>query len=386
MSITSGLIIVVWFPAVLQCYELSETVGKFQSVINLFDKSEGKERYMGKKSLYDKLLGDVKRTGKLCLKQRKQIWKSFGDESSLSDSVPKEKEIRLALRSIIKVVGVLEGEEEFITSIKIRIGCIDEIVCSLDSVKVIIEELYELIKNKMKNTDDFYIGYMLQAFKSFIMLYDIQDVGENELDTEDILQDEDLEIDELDTSYCACVLWIYQDQSVSEKIRRKREKEFWEWYVKEAALIQGVTMQEICDKEQIDDEPIIKIESIADFVKYVSYELDYLDSFVKKEQKKEIEVSVYNQKNGSHCPSCEKLSNHISKQFYGMMKLGKVKGWQIIFLTKENVCICDNPDCPTYEFTPTAGAVDYKAKVANYKHIISIPRNEEKLCELLGIL
>ena len=210
--------------------------------------------------------------------------------------------------------------------------------------------------------------------------------NESETDNKDVPEDEEMEIGELDTSYCACVLWTYQDQSTSEKVRKKREQEFWKWYVKEAALIQGVTMKEDDDgDEQTDDEPEISIGNIEDFVKYVSYELDYLGKYEKRDEAKEIRIYVYNQKNGNCCPTCGKFSGHISTNFNGIMRFGKIKGWQIIFNMRENVCICDNPDCPEHEFMPTE-EVDYKAKMANYKYIKSIPGNEKKLCELLGIL
>ena len=328
-----------------------------------------KGRKMGQEQLYERLLAEVKRTGNLCLEQRKKLWKCFEDKAALGDMDAREKEIRLALAALAKTTSM-----EYINN------PLDDI----ESVKRRVEELYELVRKEMEGSDDFYIIHIMQAFRSFLMMIEGDPDEGNGGGSANELDDGDLEVEELDTSYCACVLWTYKAPSVSEKMRKKREQQFWEWYIREAALIQGVTLKETHGDEESDDGEEIKLESIGDFVRYVSREMEYLERCEKKDSTKEIWIYVYNLKDGTRCPTCGKFSDHISTSFEGIMKFGKIKGWQIIFNIKENVCICDNPDCPEYEFMPTE-EVDYKEKIANYKYIKSMPGNEEKLCKLLGI-
>ena len=338
---------------------------------------------MGQEQLYERLLAEVKKTGNLCLEQRKKLWKCFEDKAALGDMDASEKEIRLAFAALAKATSVLEEGDPFFSKIRTSVEYINNLLGDTESLKREADELYEFVRKEMEGSDDFYIIHMMQAFRSFLMMIEGDPDEGNGGGSANVLDDGDLEVEELDTSYCACVLWTYKDPSVPAKMRKKREQGFWEWYIREAALIQGVTLKETHGDEETDDGEI-KLESIGDFVRYVSHEMEYLERCEKKDSTKEIRIYVYNLKDGTRCPTCGKFSDHISTSFDGIMKFGKIKGWQIIFNIKENICICDNPDCPEYEFMPTE-EVDYKEKVANYKYIKSMPGNEEKLCKLLGI-
>lgn len=339
---------------------------------------------MEQEQLYERLLDELKKTGKLCLRQRKELWKCFRNNSVLGSSNTNEKEIRLGLWALTKAISTSEESKPFFAEIRAGVQYINQLVDDTESLRRSAENLYKLVREEMEGSDDDYIIYMMQAFRSFIMMIEGDpDIGSGE-DGENILDDGDLEFEELDTSYCSCVLWTYQDPSVSTKIRKRREQRFWECYIREAALLQGVMLKETRDDRETDNEAEIRLESIGDFVQYVSYEMEYLDRCEKKEAAKEIKIYVYNLKNGTRCPTCGKFSDHISASFNGIMKFGKIKGWNIIFDIKENICKCDNPDCPENDFMPTE-EVDYKEKIANYKYIKSIPGNEEKLCKLLEI-
>ena len=50
-------------------------------------------------------------------------------------------------------------------------------------------------------------------------------------------EDGELEVDEYDTSYCASLMWKYQDMEADEITRKRRQAEFWVWYIKEAARL-----------------------------------------------------------------------------------------------------------------------------------------------------
>lgn len=90
---------------------------------------------MEQKQLYNELSAEVKKTGKLYLVQRKQLWKAFGDESALSVLSPKEKEIRLAWKSITKVAGIWKGKEAFLSNIKSGVEHINVIMNDTVDVK-----------------------------------------------------------------------------------------------------------------------------------------------------------------------------------------------------------------------------------------------------------
>ncbi|MDE7415713.1 MAG: hypothetical protein K2N44_05250 [Lachnospiraceae bacterium] len=74
----------------------------------------------------------------------------------------------------------------------------------------------------MEGSDDFYIIYMMQAFRSFLMMIEGDPDEGNDGCSANELDDGDLEVEELDTSYCACVLGIYKNPSVPAKMRKKR--------------------------------------------------------------------------------------------------------------------------------------------------------------------
>ncbi|MDE6053367.1 MAG: hypothetical protein K2G55_06340 [Lachnospiraceae bacterium] len=149
---------------------------------------------MGQEQLYERLLAEVKRTGNLCLEQRKKLWKCFEHKAALGDMDAREKEIRLALVALAKTTSM-----EYINN------PLDDI----ESLKRKAEERYELVRKEMEGSDDFYIIHMMQAFRSFLMMIEGDPDEGNGGDSANELDDGDLEVEELDTSYCACVLWTY---------------------------------------------------------------------------------------------------------------------------------------------------------------------------------
>ena len=136
---------------------------------------------------------------------------------------------------------------------------IDKIMTHLgdiDKVRRFISEANILCDGVLKRQKDFSV---LQVQKALETLEQFVECGEYFSDK--------------DTAYYACILWTHQNLKILDNQEQRTEYDFWDWYVREAASIQGVTIEKVMIEEYSDH---IKIETIQDFVQSISYEFVYL--------------------------------------------------------------------------------------------------------------
>jgi len=300
---------------------------------------------------FELLLSDVRNTKTLSLKQRKQLWTAFETD----DKQAKEKEIRLALRTLAKAVSVWDDSNSFLSKIRQSIDNASRFE-NVDEVRKSISEIRDLCDNALKSEGDFYTAYVCKAVDS---LEQLTECGE-------YFSDED-------TAYYACELWTERAQ--------KTACSFWEWYVWEAASIQGVTLDDIRVEEPRNYS---ELKTIEDFVRCISHEFVY-QRCEKDEENKEVTIYVYEQKDGGHCPMCGHFSDRVCIELTHILALARIKGWKPIVHIKKKEYFCDNPKCRKEAFFPEQ-KTDDKIRKENYKKIRSRQGNENKICKLLGIL
>lgn len=300
---------------------------------------------------FEILLSDIRNTKTLSLTQRKQLWTAFETD----DMQAKEKEIRLALRALAKAASVWDDRNSFLSKIRQGIDNVSRFE-NVDEVRKSVSEIRNLCDNALKSDGDF---YTVQVCKAVDSLEQLTECGE-------YFSDED-------TAYYACKLWTEKEQGT--------ERSFWEWYVWEAASIQGVTRDDIRVEEPRNYG---ELETIEDFVQCISYEFAY-QKCEKDEENKEVTVYVYEQKDGGHCPVCGHFSDRVYMELSHILALAKIKGWKPIFHIQKKEYFCDNPKCRKEAFFPEQKTVD-KTRKENYKKIRSKRGNEIKICRLLGIL
>lgn len=139
---------------------------------------------------FELLLSDVRNTKTLSLKQRKQLWTAFETD----DKQAKEKEIRLALRTLAKAVSVWDDSNSFLSKIRQSIDNASRFE-NVDEVRKSISEIRDLCDNALKSEGDFYTAYVCKAVDS---LEQLTECGE-------YFSDED-------TAYYACELWTERAQ------------------------------------------------------------------------------------------------------------------------------------------------------------------------------
>lgn len=235
-----------------------------------------------------------------------------------------------------------------------------------------ISKVLHELENKLQEQDDFMLGYLYQAFS------DLLD-EDNQMDIDPSCKDEDLEYEEWETAYCACMIYNYEDENANEEIRKQRETDYWIWYLEKLATIQDVVLPR---KFNIQYKPsstdFSHITTMEEFVKAISYEFDYISHEIKDDI---IMIRVYNVKDGTYCPICHVFSNHVKSDYTGMMKLGKIKHMQIRLYIKNNIYFCDNKDCIEEAFL-TMSKVEYKERMANYKLLLKT-LGSKRILELL---
>ncbi|MDE7431316.1 MAG: hypothetical protein K2N34_05305 [Lachnospiraceae bacterium] len=313
---------------------------------------------------YDILLLDVRNTGTLSLTQRKQLWASFEETCFPDDIQVREKEIRLALRTLAKAASVWDDRNVYLSKIKSVIDSSAAHFDNIDEVRKNVTEMRDLCDNALKREVNFYITQVQKALDTLEQLIECGEYFSDE-----------------DTAYYACLIWTYQNLNVPDEKEQRTERSFWEWYVWEAASIQGVTRDDIKGEEHLNYS---RLETIEDFVQCISYEFAY-QKCEKDEGKKEVNVYVYEQKGGGHCPICGHFSDRVCIELSHILVLAKIKGWKPIFHIKKNEYFCDNPKCIKEAFF-SEQKIDDKTRKENYKNIRSTHGNEKKICKLLGIL
>lgn len=329
-------------------------------------------------NLYFELIKEVEKVGVLTLAQRKRLWKEFENFSLKNAISGKSKRIKLAIECIRKVINNWD-------EVNLK-ECVNNILRSFDienfndNYKEHLEEFYSMCEKEVARTNNFSISYLQQAVSHFIQI--VED-DETLIDQDYVLidKDNDLEFDELDTSYCTSIVWKYQDMRIQKEERNNKEKDFWIWYVKEAAKIQGIKCtyeSDIVEYTQSYSQEII--ESLEELVKKISSEYEFI-SYEKKNMA--VILGVLNLNDNAVCPVCKMKSSRF-KNFFGMMDIGKIRNWKIQLKIKERLYYCDNSQCKKENFIPNT-QVDYKEKKANFSYVVSVPENEERICKFLDI-
>ena len=222
--------------------------------------------------------------------------------------------------------------------------------------------MYEECNIKLDDDKNFYEYYLKQSIRH--LMYIVRDIPMESLN--DITAGNyDIDSDEWDTAFCACFMYAYNKMTVSDNESKRREREFWDWYIREAAKLQGITIQGTMKipKDLLEEKDIV-IQTKEDFVKFISYEYDYIKHEITKD--KELQIYVFDSKDCAPCPDCGQFSNHVETESgYGYDLMGKLNGWEIEFRVKQNTYYCDNPKCQT-EWFFVRNMVLYAAKHAHF--------------------
>jgi len=324
---------------------------------------------------------EVERQGELSHSNRKEIWKTF----KLEPESAKEKRVQLELDCLQKVMDSWKEDEPISAGLQDTFKEIVEAIRSNDQreLKELLPCFYDECEYLLEeDTTNFYEDYLQQSIRYLMaVIKDVPIYGEVAEST--VLKNRDMEYDERDTSYCACMMWAYQNIASSDTEIKRREMEFWDWYIKEAAKQQGIIIETTVKiPKSMMDIPKVEIDTIEDFVKYISYESDYI-KYEKKENKLLI-VYVIEAKDGSYCTKCGKFSNHIKSSILGSESIGKLKWWTVEFGLTDPIYYCDNPECSEEIFFPVS-KVWHIERVVHFSYLKSLPEIQEKICALFNI-
>lgn len=334
------------------------------------------------KNLCAELMKEVEKQGELSPCGRERIWKMF--EVDTDSATARTKRIALELNCLQKVMDSWEGEAWISPELQDTFREITEAVRSNDkrTLDELLPDFYDECEALLEDSTNFYEDYLKQSIRYLMAI--VEDIPFDDEAAESIVaKNSDLEFDERDTSYCACMMWAYQKKAASDVERKRKELEFWDWYIKEAAKQQGLVIEmSVKIPERMMDVPKTEINSIEDFVKYISHEFDFIR--YEKKENKVLFIYVTKLKDGAYCTKCGKFSSHIKSSVLGIDKLGKMKGWAIEFGMTVNSYYCDNPECSEKRFYPKS-EIGHQERVAHFSYLKSIPGMPEKICELFGI-
>ncbi len=312
-------------------------------------------------NLYIELIKQVEEKGDLSPYGRERLWKAFEEETDFATA--KTKRLALELGSLQKVIDGWKKEipisKKLQNLYKKVVNAIQEDSQELDQL---LSQFYEQCDIKLDDDRNFYEYYLKQSIR--YLMYIVRDIPMENLN--DITAGNyDIDSDEWDTAFCACFMYAYNKLTISDNERKRREREFWDWYIREAAKLQGITIQTTMKipKELLEEKDIV-IQTKKDFVKFISYEYDYIKHEITKD--KELQIYVFDSKDGAPCPDCGQFSNHVETESgYGYDSMGKLNGWAIEFRVKQNTYYCDNPKCQTKWFF-VRNKVLYAAKHAHF--------------------
>ena len=337
-------------------------------------------------NLYIELIKQVEEKGELSPYSRDILWKMLEDkEDSL---LTERKYVTLELNSIQKVIDCWTEGAPICTKLQELYQRIVSLFRSDNKLlKKAVLEFYDECDRCTDKETSFYEVYLKQSIVYLIdVIEGVAGIPQDELLCDPSVKNCELENDERDTAYCACKMYAFYNLVVSDNERKRREMEFWDWYIKEAAKLQGIIIQTTVKiPNKLLEETKIEINSIEEFVKYISYEYDY-DKYEIIEEKRRLLVHVFHCKNGASCPDCGQYSNHIYMEEYviGSDILGELNGWIIEFKFHENAYYCDNPDC--YEYFFIKSKVSFEDKRMHFLKLRSIHGMPEKICALFGII
>ena len=333
------------------------------------------------KNIYLNIMKKADKTGVINLKQRKEIWKEF-DVVTSDGETGQMKRFRLAFECVKKIEEGIQEDSPLATvrkDLETLIGILDE-GDNGQGYQESLRKICAFCKKEVEETDDFVVGYFQQAIEHMIEILE-EDEPLLTSEYESAVKDDKLEIGEADTSYCAAIVWKYLDEGASESKRKRLEREFWLWYVRTAASIQGVQVDYVPEKADEsaasdEDNQGVVINSLDDFVKAVNYEFQYEDN---KREDKLITLSVLNLNEDDTCPFCGQKGRYYGL-FRGLMKFGQIKGWKLQFKIKEKYYHCTNPACKE-GYVPKK-KVGYKEMMANFKYLTGNAENKKRLCEM----
>ncbi len=346
--------------------------GDFESLINI---EENKVE-----NLYIELIKQVEEKGDLSPYGRERLWKAFQEKTDFATA--KTKRLELELGSLQKVIDGWKKEVPISKKLqklyKKVVNAIQEDSQELDQL---LSQFYEQCDIKLDDDRNFYEYYLKQSIR--YLMYIVRDIPMESLN--DITAGNyDIDSDEWDTAFCACFMYAYNKMTVSDNESKRREREFWDWYIREAAKLQGITIQVTMKipKELLEEKDIV-IQAKEDFVKFISYEYDYIKHEITKD--KELQIYVFDSKDGAPCPDCGQFSNHVETESgYGYDLMGKLNGWEIEFRVKQNTYYCDNPKCQT-EWFFVRNRVLYAAKHAHFAKLKKMSGMPKKICALFEI-
>lgn len=332
--------------------------------------------------IYNEFIKKIEGTGMLSLAHRKEIWKRFGKGSDDIMS-GKEKRFQLALACVRKVNDALlesiplyeikENVNELLDLLEDETGDAD-----YDEAH---DEVFTFCEELVQTTDSFVAGYFQQAIEHLVEMREC-DEPLLEQGYDSVTRDETLEVEETDTSYGTSIVWKYQDECASKPERKRKERQFWIWYVKKAAEIEGIavndTAEESCESESCDyNMQEIEINSLEDFVGQVSCDYKFISAGKKKHT---VRLKVFNLNRDDRCPVCGQTAVY-PEEFWGCMDLGMIEDWKIELSVRENLYHCENPLCQRNQFFPR-DTDSYIERVANFTYIRNIHGMKEKLCEM----
>ena len=333
------------------------------------------------KKFYKELLEELISSGELSPVSREKVWERF--ERLYGKETGKRKRLELELNSLKKT------QESWNTYTPVSKELLKQTEDVLDTFLHEKREEIEKQANKFHETfhaeqsedENIYLCYLKQSVRYLEILLDDASLEE---DVGVPSENGELEVDEYDTSYCASLMWKYQDMEADEITRKRRQAEFWVWYIKEAARLCDDPIKERIKVESfIPDTPILEIKNAQDFVRAINSELDYI-KHEKMNDKIILRIYTRKHKKGLTYPACGRHSEHIKISSEAVSKLGKFKEWAVELRTEIHLYYCDNQDCPEKSF-PDRTEVGLNEEKANFLYITNQKENEKIIHDLFGL-
>ena len=334
------------------------------------------------KKFYKELVEELKNSGELSPTSRKKVWDKF--ESIYGDETGRRKRLELELNALKKIQ---ESWETCTPISKELMKQTEDVLASFlherqEEIEKRAKRFYKKCDAEKSGDENVYLYYLKQAV--VYLEISLDDTLSEEEDEDVPLENGELEVDEYDTSYCASLMWKYQDMETDEITRKRRQIEFWEWYIKEAAALLDDPMKEnIKIASCMPDAPSLQITDAQDFVRAISSEQDYV-KYEKRDEKKVLRIYVCEHKKGATCPKCETFSERIRISLPVRDKLGKFKDWAVEFINELDYFYCDKENCPEEDF-PARTKVGLTEKKANFRYITKQKENEEIIRKLFDL-
>ena len=191
-------------------------------------------------NLYIELIKQVEEKGNLSPYGRERLWKALQEGTDFATA--KTKRLALELSSLQKVIDGWKKEAPISKKLQNLYKKVVNAIQEDDSEKLdqFLPQLYEECDIKLDDDINFYEYYLKQSIR--YLMYIVRDIPIESLN--DITaRNYDIDSDEWDTAFCACFMYAYNKLTVSDNERKRREREFWDWYIREVAKLQGITIQ-----------------------------------------------------------------------------------------------------------------------------------------------